>query len=119
MGMSPFKVSSSVYDGLDNIKKSNPVNPLPDKFEVKGMTVRNQFILLDVVYPNCTTYEGHKYLLFKCELSDLMKQIESKLLDPHFSNKKSLISPIARFEPTENGLKMALLLMNKYNEEIS
>jgi len=61
-----------------------------------------------VQYPDCTNYEGRKVLLFKdVKLQDLKKQ---KLLDPHFSENPKYFSPVARFEPTGLGLKMAQVL---------
>jgi len=71
-----------------------------------------KFTVIKLKYPDCTNYEGIKILVFKASLSNIINQ---KKIDPHFSDNKTYISPIARFEPTHAGLLMALALCELLN----
>jgi hypothetical protein len=62
-------------------------------------------------YLDCTNYEGIKILLFTdTTLSQLHKQ---KVIDPHFSDNKTIKSPFARFEPTPFGWSTAVYMAAK------
>lgn len=92
------------------IEKNLP-NPNPRNWiEIMSRQIGNDLVL-KLLYPDCTNYEGEKILLFEnCTMADLVKQ---GAIDPHFSKNKKFHSPIARFEPTERGWKMAVLLCKK------
>lgn len=113
MGLS-FLVSNSIFDARPAAsvgqRKFVPRSPNPDpaKFEILADNVRAQTVLLLVRYPNCTTYEGRKILLY--EKVPLKKLLGAKLLDPHFSTSKKHPSPIARFEPTDRGWRMGIAM---------
>lgn len=73
-------------------------------FEIDG------FLVIKIKYNGVDRLEGIKIMLFeKCTLTQLLKQVE---IDPHFSDNKEKISPIARFEPTERGWEMAIISAN-------
>lgn len=96
MGLRLF--SSSSYE------KQEPQvtgNPNPGRFRIDRHEEIGNYIVLLVVYPDCTNYEGKKVMVFK----DLKWNQVSKFkhIDPHFSNNKEFMSPIARFEPTMIG----------------
>jgi len=95
------------------VAKRHPLNPNPKNCVIKGTVSFNDFVLMVVVYPNCTNYEGRKLLVFKgCTTKQLKDQYESSAgIDPHFSDNKEFISPIARFEPSDEGYIMALKFM--------
>ncbi len=62
-------------------------------------------LILKIRYKDCANYEGVKVLVFEnCKLINLLNQ---KQIDPHFSDNKKFLSPIARFEPTERGWEWA------------
>ena len=85
-----------------------PPNPNPSRFKILQTFVWNNHILVRVKYPDCTSYEGEKLLLY---LNTSLEQIaREKFLDPHFSDKPGLY-PNARFEPTDRGLDMAFELL--------
>lgn len=112
MGFKYFSTSS--YDKpYVNQSNSTPLsnNPNPNNYLIVDSKTIKDYLLLKIKYHDCTSYEGKKVLLFKCSLKDLLKQ---KSIDPHFSDNKDYISPIARFEPTEqgweNGIKLAKIL---------
>lgn len=83
-------------------------------YEFGSITNREigKFTVIKLKYPDCTNYEGIKILVFKASLSNIINQ---KKIDPHFSDNKTYISPIARFEPTHAGLLMALALCELLN----
>lgn len=88
-------------------KENDRIAPNPKVFNFVDATQVGEYLVAKILYPNCTNYEGIKILLYKTQLLDLVKQAN---IDPHFSNKKGYISPIARFEPTNDGWTMGLML---------
>lgn len=83
-------------------------NPNPRNYEVLWTSSVGAYLVLEVKYPDATTYEGKKILLFENVTLGQLK--EQDFIDPHFSDMKSVISPIARFEPTIKGRTMAVSL---------
>ncbi len=64
-----------------------------------------RFLIVQLRYPACTTFEGVKILVYEnVSLSELLAQ---KKIDPHFSEEQAYKSPIARFVPLAKGWKMA------------
>lgn len=108
MGAMPKLFSSSSYDepSYSTNSSSSPKLPNPDpyNFIIKKHKVVNNLLLLKVKYPDCTNYEGNKIMVYECTLDDINSQSS---LDPHFSNSTKFHSPIARFQPTKEGWKMA------------
>ena len=97
MGASIFKASYSCFD------KPKPVAPNPDPSNykiLKWSLLFEPYLVIEIQYPDCTNYEGRKILVFKTDLGTLLAQ---KQIDPHFSESKKFLSPIARFEPTASG----------------
>jgi len=87
----------------------NLPNPKPDNYKILKLQQIGNHLIIKIKYLDCVNYEGVKVLVFEnCKLTDLTKQ---KLIDPHFSENKKFKSPIARFEPTEKGWKLAINLM--------
>lgn len=85
-------------------------NPNPSNFKFVETFEADGFLLVKINYPDCTTYEGNKVLLFKdVRLIDLVNQ---RHIDPHFLNDPNFVSPIARFVPTEAGWNIALTLIS-------
>lgn len=118
MGICTFGSRSS-YDSPKTIEVEKIVerivkmpNPDPRKWEVNNFLEdsRGDYLLVDITYPDCTNYEGRKIMLYE---GVTMKQLRAqKLIDPHFSENKKYHSPIARFEPTEEGWKMGRALID-------
>lgn len=84
--------------------------PNPKRFVVTRSHARNGFVIALVNYPDATNFEGHKILVYRAASIDDVIAHNDGELDPHFSDNGSL-SPLARFEPTEVGLKMAIALV--------
>jgi len=129
MGISIFGRSWSSYDKPDTkvverviekpvyIEKTVKLpNPDPYNWVVNQSLQMGRFLLVAITYPDCTNYEGKKIMVYEnATINDLKKQ---RTVDPHFSSNKKFHSPIARFEPTQDGWKMAqkmveLLLMEE------
>jgi hypothetical protein len=109
MGLSFFGSSCSGCSSSEAIVKDK--NPKPENFKILEAGFNKNFTIVKVKYPDCDNFEGIKILVYKGRvLKKLMKQ---ELLDPHFCDNEHL-SPIARFEPTEEGLQLALNL--KYSK---
>ena len=101
MGMPTCCFSSS---SVDNKSRSFP-NPNPENYRLLRHRPLKKCLIVEIQYLDCTNYEGRKILVFEnIILYDLLKQ---KLIDPHFSESKKFISPIARFEPTTRGWVLA------------
>jgi len=101
---SPSGLSTSSIDKTNKLP-----NPDPKVWILKNKWEHKNYLLIDIMYPNCTNYEGRKLLLYKgITWKDLEEQ---KTIDPHFSDNKKFYSPMARFEPTIDGWHNAMLLV--------
>jgi hypothetical protein len=112
MGIGPH-ISHSTYDDKPSVTtrlskllkpkqpKQKYPNPNPKNFRIiRSQDVLNHLVV-EVLYPDCTNYEGHKILVYRnTSLQDLCNQSS---IDPHFSNSSEHLSPFARFEPTQSG----------------
>ena len=88
---------------IEKLPNPDPFNWILEKSEKIG-----DYLIVLVVYPDCTNYEGRKIMLYEgATVKDLRSQ---RSLDPHFSSNKEYFTPIARFEPTEFGWEMATKL---------
>ena len=106
MGMNLFSSSSSTGNRDTYV---SPPAPEPDakKFVVLKTEKVNKAIVVMVLYPSCTTYEGKKILVYR-DANEFLTLKNQKFLDPHFV--EGSISPVARFEPTDNGWYYAISL---------
>lgn len=103
------KKNRNLLSKIKRKRRSLP-NPKPDNYTIIRHEVIGEYLIIEIQYLDCTNYEGRKTLVFNCQLQDLLNQ---KLIDPHFSESKSFISPIARFEPTERGWEFAILFVKQ------
>lgn len=76
--------------------------PDPRRFDIEYAHIMGPYAVLVVRYPDATTFEGRKVLVYRDSLQNLKARKE---LDPHFSEDST--GPIARFEPTTLGKEMA------------
>lgn len=85
-------------------------NPNPNNYVILDSEQVGNNLVVRIKYPDCTNYEGEKILVFaNTTLPQLVKQ---KAIDPHFSENKKYLSPIARFVPTSKGWTLALTCAN-------
>lgn len=99
----PRLFSSSSYDTSSSYNTLG--NPNPKNFKILRVIKIGKYLVVKIKYPDSNNYEGIKILIYKGSLLKLKKQ---KTLDPHFSETKRFMVPIARFEPTEFGWKAAI-----------
>jgi hypothetical protein len=110
-GRSWIDNNESIHGANECSSKSHPKqsrpdgNPNPTNFRIEKVVSIEEFLITLVVYPDCFNYRGKKILVFEGVSKKALQ--DRKVLDPHFSSKKSL-SPIARFEPTARGWKWAI-----------
>lgn len=90
------------------VPHSAPPNPDPFNFSIVRATEDDYgHTLVEVMYPDCTNYEGRKILLLEKTLNEIN---DLSSLDPHFMDDKSN-GLIARFEPTDRGWFLGLQLL--------
>jgi hypothetical protein len=78
-----------------------PPNPDPSLYEIINQEVYGEYSVVEARYLGCTTFNGRKLMLLKTN-----KEIKpNKKLDPHLLGNGHVV--IARFEPSEQGKKMA------------
>ena len=83
-------------------------NPDPTNFVIKQVVEVGSHLVARICYPDCKNYEGDKIMVYE---GITLEHLESaKRLDPHFCDKPSCISPVARFVPTMAGWAAAELL---------
>lgn len=103
-----FKIPSSSPNQKSKRKVlSNNKNPNPDPLNwtiLEMKQFRNAYVL-KVRYPNCSNFEGIKIMVYK----GVFKPTE--FLDPHFFEDEN--SPIARFKPNKEGIKLAFDLASR------
>lgn len=114
MGIGPFRRDEEFYPPItvpshvNEAKKqvSLPGNPDPLNYEILRSQQVGRHLVVEVKYLDCTNYEGRKIMVYSnLTISNLILQ---KVVDPHFTVSDKFRSPIARFEPTDRGWKLAL-----------
>jgi len=115
MGIGPFRREEEYYYGesvspppitVPSQGVSPPGNPDPLNYEILRSQQVGRHLVVEVKYLDCTNYEGRKIMVYSnLTISNLILQ---KVVDPHFTVSDKFRSPIARFEPTDRGWKLAL-----------
>lgn len=102
--------ASRYPSGFNSWTPATNVNPDPKNYKVIKAYEKNDYLILKINYPNCTNFEGQKILVFYgVTMIDLINQHQ---IDPHFFESKEILSPIARFVPTEEGWNMAMTFVD-------
>ncbi len=83
-----------------------PTDPNPNIFKFLQIIQGSRYLYVEVLYPNCTNFEGRKILVMDCTVTDVAYM---KVLDPHFLEGNKII---ARFRPNEEGKSLAKKLIN-------
>lgn len=112
---STFDKPKSAVLGREPSGRKKLPNPDPSNYRILKHVQIGEYLLLELRYPDCTNYEGKKVLLFRSTYRELENQ---GVIDPHFSDNKEFISPIARFEPTSEGWRWGKELANKLSGEV-
>lgn len=108
LGSSPKLFGASSGSGGAATYTASPA-PEPDasQFEILDTEEISGWTIALVRYPACTTYEGQKLLVYATTAAEVRSQA---LLDPHFLGKQDVLSPVARFEPTDRGRELARIV---------
>lgn len=85
-----------------------PGDPNPVKWTLIREQKLGEGYVAEICYPDCLNFEGRKILVYRARNLNQIKQANRGMLDPHFSDDPKVLSPVARFEPTERGWKLAL-----------
>lgn len=115
MGVGPFRSCyrscgcDSYQDQRNRYPDMEDVNPDPYNFKIIQANQYGSYCIIVAEYPNCKNFEGKKVMVFKCDVEEILKR---KKLDPHFELDK--YSPVARFAPTDEGMRLALSLCKLY-----
>ena len=107
MGMSLFSSGSSKPDTkvITKIEYRELPNPNKWRWEInKTYLSDNGWLVVVIKYLDCKNYEGLKVLVYDDNYK-FAALAASKAIDPHFDDKT--YSPVARFVPTKEGIKMA------------
>lgn len=108
MGIKLFGRSSSGVSEYATRDTVTEPNPNPYRFSVELEEYHDPYLIAAVKYPDCTTADGLKIMVFKgvTTLKDCIK------LDPHFlDGKHGKYEPIARFPADHEGARCAEILV--------
>lgn len=107
MGFKLFSDSSSCTSRFTKDTLTAP-NPNPFNYYIRSIEQVKGNVVAQIVYPDCTTYEGMKIILFKN--ADVGKLKNLSAIDPHFLEDCEEYKVFARFEPTQEGYNAAITL---------
>ena len=102
MYSSRYKGCATYSSMAENIPASNPD---PVNYKVLECVQIGSNVVAIINYPDCNNYNGKKVIVY---LNTTTERIKSATrLDPHFDDDSNTLSPFARFEPTELGIRAA------------
>lgn len=105
-----YKMSASTFDGGSPAPVVMPLpNPDPGNYRLIQERRLGRYVVVEVQYPDATNYEGRKIMIFKARSFEVVVSKNNGLVDPHFSENPAYLSPIARFEPTPQGWRNAIV----------
>lgn len=91
----------------------HPNDPNPNNFIIQEIIPLPGYTIANIVYPNCTNFEGQKLILFLGEYT--LQQLRKMSIDPHFLEKTEP-KVVARFRPDEEGLKLMRILIDELDK---
>lgn len=86
---------------------SYPEDPIPSRFKIVRLEQHGRFVIGVINYPNCTTFNGSKILVWEDTTVDEVENMKS--IDPHFLEDSKIV---ARFAPTLKGKQYAIDFVN-------
>jgi len=98
--------TKSPFIKIEEVTELVRITPDPTKYEPIAIREVGNFLILRLKYFEAENYDGHKILVYKGLTFNELVLKNSRVIDPHFT--EYMVSPIARFEPTDNGWRMAL-----------
>jgi len=108
MGLGLFSTCAAVSTcSVDGLAPRPVNNPNPRNFKILRTDEQAHATVVEIVYPDAKNYEGRKILVYLHPLATITAQ---RVLDPHFCDDRTHLSPFARFEPTATGWEVACAL---------
>lgn len=102
MGFDLFSSSAKNWDNT----VTTTVDYTDKMFIIREAKAVNGHVIASVHYKKAKNYHGEKLLVYQ---NTNPKDVTSaRVLDPHFDEEPGTLSPFARFEPTEEGMKAAM-----------
>lgn len=114
MGIIKWGSGNSGYCGKDcSTGPYQPVpvldgEPIPTMFTVEDVQYLGEYVLVRINYPHCKNWDGDKICLYKTNV--WIEVSCSGVIDPHFLPDR--LSPMARFEPSDEGVDLAVRLLH-------
>lgn len=84
-------------------------------FKITAWYQKGSYLVVMINYPSAKHYEGNKVLVYDGITIEDLKDL--KAIDPHFLENKEKPTPIARFEPTDEGWIYAQKFCNMLHAE--
>lgn len=84
-------------------------------FKITAWYQKGSYLVVKINYPSAKHYEGNKVLVYDGITIEDLRNL--KAIDPHFLENKEKPSPIARFEPTNEGWIYAQKFCNMLHSE--
>jgi hypothetical protein len=120
-----FGISKSIYEDQREVDYDIAYNyqlaPRPLRsldvynFKITQWHQCGIYLIVKINYPSAKHYEGNKVLVYEgIEIEDLLGL---KAIDPHFSETKQTPTPIARFEPNDQGWVNAMKFCSMLHSE--
>lgn len=81
--------------GFSGGSRTEPPFPNPSDFKIEKVQEIGKYTVALIKYPGCTSFEGKKILVFRCNTERVRRMIE---IDPHFDSKSPLV---ARLHPED------------------
>jgi hypothetical protein len=100
-----FSRDRSVQTTTSVVEAAKDGNPNKYRYSIVKSQQVGSSIVVQIHYPDCFNHKGNKILVYD-NLNKFLKEHQNKCIDPHFLEKS--YSPIARFEPTERGWRLAV-----------
>ena len=88
-----------------------PNDPIPSRFRIQHLEQYGNFVIGKVIYPNCTTFDGLKIIVWENVTVDDIYRMD--VIDPHFFEDNKII---ARFAPTKNGMHYAIQFVKQISQ---
>lgn len=88
--------------GSNSSQINDSRNPNPLHYKILSVWEYRGWLVVRIKYPNCTTYEGEKILVYQGLTEQELRQ--KTAIDPHFNEDLKLM---ARFQPTKVGEGLA------------
>lgn len=113
-----MKSEAGTASAEDIIARMKPIKfnwaPSAEKFTINQILPWGRYVIVEARYEEATNYDGLKVLVYEDINTEWLRN--TKILDPHFCENKNHPSPVARFEPTDHGIYLAMEFCDKMEQ---